>query len=252
MRAASATSYQRIERALNVGNSGSLEKMILTAYYDDSFTETSRKSQMTVYINPEQYTHSYRIIYNDTQAQGSPAGSPEYNKTPADEVQFQLIFDGTGIVPSPFPGTPAAPEDGIVTQIDTFMKLAFDYNGQIHSPNFLQISWGTLLFNCRLSSLKVTYTLFKPDGTPLRAKADATFLEYQSVQQIAKEANQLSPDLAHIVTVKGGDTLPLLCYGIYGTSVYYAEVARINGLSGFRQLVPGMKLLFPKLGIANK
>lgn len=234
-----------------MGYSGSLEKMVMTAFYDDSFTETSQKSQMTVYINPEQYTHSYRILYNDTQAQGSPAGSPEYNRTPADEVQFQLIFDGTGVIPSPVPGNTSYSDDGIVGQIDTFMKLALDYNGHIHSPNFIQLSWGTLLFNCRLSSLKMTYTLFKPDGTPLRAKADVTFVEYRNEQEIAKEANALSPDLTHLVTVKSGDTLPLLCYRIYGSSTYYSQVARVNGLPGFRELVPGMKILFPPLGAAK-
>lgn len=231
-----------------MGYSGNLEKMVLTAYTDDSFTATSQKSEMTVYINPDQYTHSYKIIYNNTQAQGSSAGSPEYNRTPSDEVKFQLIFDGTGVVPSTIPGVPPYSEDGIVTQIDKFMKLAFDYDGEIHSPNFIQLSWGTLIFNCRLSALNITYTLFKPDGTPLRAKADVTFVEYRNQQEIAKEENALSPDLTRVVTVKGGDTLPLLCYGIYGSSTYYVEVARYNQMSGFRELIPGEQLLFPPLG----
>jgi hypothetical protein len=221
--------------------------MVLTAYTDDSFTATSQKAQITVYINPAQYSHSYSVSYNDTQAQGSSAGSPEYNKTPADIVTFQLIFDGTGVVPSPLPGLVPYTQDGITTQIDGFMKLAFDYDGEIHSPNFIQLAWGTLVFNCRLSKLNITYTLFKPDGTPLRARADVTFVEYRNQQEIAKEENAQSPDLSRIVTVRGGDTLPLLCYSIYGSSVYYAEVARINGMVGFRELIPGEKILFPPL-----
>lgn len=231
-----------------MANSGNLEKMILTSYSDASFSASSQLSQMTVYINPDQYTHRYRIIYNNTQAQGSSAGSPEYNRTPSDEVQFQLIFDGTGVVPSTIPGVPPYSKDGIVSQIDDFMVLAFDYDGEIHSPNFMQVSWGTLVFNCRLSSLNITYTLFKPDGTPLRAKADVTFIEYQSQAQIAKSQIKKSPDLSRLVTVKGGDTLPLLCYGIYGSSIYYAEVAKYNQMAGFRELIPGEQLLFPPLG----
>lgn len=231
-----------------MGYSGSLEKMIITAFTDDSFTPLSQKGQIAVYINPEQYTHSYRILYNDTQAQGSAAGSPEYNKTPADVVTFQLVFDGTGVVPSSLPGIIPYLQDGISKQIDEFLQLAFDYDGDIHSPNFIQLSWGTLIFNCRLSTLKIAYTLFKPDGTPLRAKADVTFVEYRNEQEIAKEENKLSPDLTRVVTVRAGDTLPLLCYGIYGSSLYYTEVARVNGMSGFRGLIPGEKILFPPLG----
>jgi len=222
--------------------------MILTAYTDPSFTASSELSEMTVYINPETYTRRYRIEYDDTQAQGSSTGGPQFNKTQSDEVQFQLVFDGTGVVPSPIPGVPPAKEDGITTQIDTFMNLAFKYDGDIHSPNFLQVSWGTLVFNCRLSSMNITYTLFKPDGTPLRAKADVTLVEYTSQENIEKEDNDLSPDLTRVVTVKGGDTLPLLCYQVYGSSVYYVEVARQNRMSGFRDLIPGEQVLFPPLG----
>ena len=231
-----------------MGYSGNLEKMKLAAYTDGSFLPTAQKSEMTVYINPDQYTHRYKICYNDTQAQGSAAGSPEYNKTPADEVQFQLVFDGTGVVPSTIPGVLPFSQDGIVTQVEQFMELAFDYDGDIHSPNYIQLSWGTLVFNCRLSSMNITYTLFKPDGTPLRAKADVTFIEYKTQQVIATEENKKSPDLTRVVTVKGGDTLPLLCYGIYGSSLYYAEVAQFNQLPGFRDLIPGQQIIFPPLG----
>jgi contractile injection system tube protein/LysM domain-containing protein len=221
--------------------------MIITAYSDDSFTASSQKGQMSVYINPDQYTHNYTIVYSNTQAQGSPKGSPEYNKTPSDTVNFQLIFDGTGVVPSPLPGKPPAPEDGIVTQINNFMGLALNYNGKIHSPNFIQLSWGTLVFNCRLQTLKLTYTLFKPDGTPLRAKADTTFIGFQDEQEIAKEAKASSPDMTHVVTVKSGDTLPLLCSNIYGSGLYYTEIAKVNGLTGFRELAPGSRIFFPPL-----
>jgi nucleoid-associated protein YgaU len=56
-----------------------------------------------------------------------------------------------------------------------------------------------------------------------------------------------SPDLTHLITVKAGDTLPLLCDRIYRDSGYYMEVARINGLSSFRNLQPGTTLKFPPL-----
>jgi hypothetical protein len=221
--------------------------MVLAAYTDDSFSPASQKSEMTVYINPEQYSRAYKILYNDTQSQGSSQGAPDYNRTLADVVTFQLIFDGTGVVPHTVPGVIPYMQDGIVTQINLFLQLAFDYDGDIHSPNFIQLSWGTLVFNCRLSTLNITYTLFKPDGTPLRAKADVTFVEYQAPPETAQEDNALSPDLSRVVTVRAGDTLPLLCYRIYGSSVYYTEVAQVNGMGGFRELIPGMQILFPPL-----
>lgn len=226
-----------------------LEKMKITAYQKSDFT--GEVGNFTVYINPEKYTHSYQIRYNDVQAQGSNGGSPDFNKVPSEKVNFELVFDATGAVPSPNPATPAAPADGVTKQIDAFKRLVFTFNGKIHSPNFLKLAWGTLLFNCRLSSLNFVYTLFKPDGKPLRARATAVFIGYNDEATLALMANKTSPDLSHVLTVKAGDTLPLMCYGVYGSSAYYPEVARVNGLTDFRQLVVGTQLLFPPLGAAT-
>jgi nucleoid-associated protein YgaU len=225
--------------------SGSLSKMKIKAFEKGDFK--GKIGEFSVYINPASYSRSYKILYNDRQAPGSSGGSPDYVKTPSDTVKFELVFDGTGVVGSPLPGIVPFTSDGVKDQINKFMKLVFSYNGNIHSPNFLEISWATLLFKCRLSTLDMNYTMFKPDGTPLRARANAVFTSFLSETELELWENNRSPDLSHLVTVKAGDTLPLLCYGIYGSSVYYLEIARVNGLAHFRDLAPGMQLLFPPL-----
>lgn len=228
-----------------MGDSGSLEKMVIIAYEKNDFK--GEIGQIAVHINPEKYSRNYEICYNDVQAQGSSSGTPEYNRTQSDKVEFELVFDGTGVIASDLPGVEPFSEDGITDQIDEFLGLIFTYNGSIHSPNYLKLSWGKLLFKCRLSSLNLTYTLFKPDGTPLRARADCSFVEFTNPVELAEEENKSSPDVTHVVTVRAGDTLPLLCYGIYGSSVYYPQVAAVNGLTDFRELAIGDQLLFPPL-----
>lgn len=244
MRAAGAASFES-HRGTLMGDSGNLERMKITAYQNSDFT--GEVGAFTVFINPEKYTHTYDISYNDVQAQGSNGGSPNFNKIPSEKVGFELVFDGTGVVPSSNPAVPASSSDGITKQIDAFKRLIFTFNGKIHSPNFLKLAWGTLLFNCRMSSLNISYTLFKPDGSPLRARANAVFLGFNDEETLALMANKSSPDLSHVLAVKAGDTLPLMCYGIYGSSAYYPEVARVNGLTDFRQLAVGARILFPPL-----
>lgn len=233
-----------------MGDSGNLERMKINAYANSDFT--GEVGNFTVYINPAKYSHKYKIQYNDVQAQGASGGSPNFNKTPSETVNFELVFDATGVVPSPNPANPAAPTGGVTTQIDAFKRLVFNFNGKIHSPNFLKLAWGSLLFNCRLSTLSITYTLFKPDGSPLRARADASFLGFNDEETLALMAKKSSPDLSHVLMVKAGDTLPLMCYGVYGSSAYYPEVARVNGLTDFRQLMVGSQLLFPPVAAAAK
>jgi hypothetical protein len=227
---------------------GSLEKLKVRAYSNSSFD--TEVGSIQVWINPEKYTHVYRVCYNDRQAQGSPGGSPDFDKIPSDRVSFELVFDGTGVVGSPVPGLVPYTADGITQQVDAFRKLVFSYDGNIHSPRYLQLVWGTFFFTCRLKELSLTYTLFKPDGTPLRARANATFLGYTDEVTLAKMAKKSSPDLTHVRTVRAGDTLPLLCWEVYGSSEWYARVAEANRLSGFRDLVVGTQVVFPPLGDA--
>lgn len=225
--------------------SGSLEHMVVSAFSDPEYNSPTGQP-FTVWINPATYTHDYTISYADRQAPGSNGPSPEFNKVGRESISFDLIFDATGVIPPPIPGTPL-PADGVAGLIDTFTKLTTTVNGDIHRPNYLKLSWAQLQFQCVLSKLNITYTLFKPDGTPLRAKLAVTFLSYSSEKQLAAEGNFHSPDVTHLVTVLAGDTLPALCHRIYGSSTYYLKVAEFNALPSFRQLRPGMQLVFPPL-----
>lgn len=232
-----------------MGISGSLEKLLIEAYSDEEY-KTQAGAPLRLWINPEKYTRTYKICYNNRTAQGSSGGSPDFNRIPSERMKLELVFDGTGVVPGPLPGIMPFTEDGIASQVDEFKCLVFSFDGRIHSPRYLRLTWGTLTFNCRLAELSLTYTLFKPDGTPLRARGDATFLQFTSEKLLAKEAKLCSADVTHVLTVKAGDTLPLLCCQVYGASERYPGVAAANGLTDFRDLRPGSQLVFPPLGDA--
>jgi hypothetical protein len=225
---------------------GSLEKMQIQAFSDQNFKKPVGKA-FSVWINPASYNYKYQIKYNSRQAQGSNGTSPDFNKVATDTVTLDLMFDATGVIPSPNPSLPDFSSNGIADQMAAFQKMVFTYNGLIHSPNYLWLAWSTLQFQCRLQTLGMNYTLFMPDGTPLRAKVSCSFLGFTSETQLAKQANNSSPDLSHLVEVRIGDTLPALCDRIYGTSLPYLQVAAVNGLADFRNLAVGAQLLFPPL-----
>ena len=87
--------------------------------------------------------------------------------------------------------------------------------------------------------MKVEYQMFKPNGVPLRAKITLSFKGFTDPAQESQVANRSSPDLTHIVTIKEGDTLPLLCDEIYRDSKYYLKVAKANNLVDVRNLKAG-------------
>lgn len=226
-------------------DSSGLMKLSIEAFATGAYDASI--GTFTVQINPASYSRNFQICYNNEQAQGSSSGTPEFNRTKSDVVEFDLVFDATGVVPDAG-GNSTDHDAGIADRIDAFLKLVFDFNGSIHSPNYLRLQWGErFIFDCRMTKLNLNYTLFKPDGTPLRATAKSSFMEFTNKVKLAKEETKSSPDLSHSRTVKAGDTLPLLCAEIYGSGRYVPQVARFNNLSGFRQLQQGTTLVFPAL-----
>lgn len=228
--------------------SGSLEHMVITAYSDQQFTKSVETpgNPFTVWINPASYTEDSSILYNNRQAQGSSGLSPVFNRFGKRRVSFDLIFDTTGVIPPPKPGV-AIPRHGVADLITKFRLLTATTNGKEHRPNYLKLSWGQLQFHCVLDKLNIVYSLFQPDGTPLRAKLSVSFLSFYSERYLAKLANKNSPDLTHMITVTATDSLPSLCHNIYGDSRYYLQIAAFNGIINFRHLMPGTQLLFPPL-----
>ncbi|PRC93446.1 hypothetical protein S2091_1833 [Solimicrobium silvestre] len=191
-------------------------------------------------INPSGYGHDFSIKYAKTQALGQAGNEAKFNASQPEKLSLkELVLDGTGVVP----GTTKT----VKQQVESLRSAVYTYVGTKHEAPIVQVVWGSLIFYGRVEGLKFDYTLFKPNGEPLRAKISLNFIEYTSTAEIVKEEANGSPDLTHLVIVQAGDTLPLLCDRIYRDSGYYMEVARVNGLSSFRHLQPGMSLRFPPL-----
>ncbi|MGC9354043.1 MAG: CIS tube protein [Mariniphaga sp.] len=233
--------------------SGELIKLRIKAYKDEQFTEEVGDGEFKTLLNPEQYKFNYKIDQNEDQASGTSAASPRFNKALPEDLELEFVFDRTGVLVDY--GKSGSADDntfrdegnGIIDDIEQFKKVIFDYNGDEHKPNYLIISWGTLLFKGTLSEMDITFKLFKPDGTPLRAVANAKFKGFvEDDLRVAKENNS-SPDLTHIREVKEGDTLPLMTFRIYGDSKYYLEVAKVNRITNFRKLTVGQKIFFPPI-----
>lgn len=221
---------------------GELEKLKVVAYSDPEFNNKISDGEFSTLINPEKYTYHYKIETDDTQASGTSTVSPKFNKKLPENLELDFVFDRSGVIN----GYESVP-NGIIDDIEKFKKVILDYNGDEHKPNYLIISWGTLLFKGALTEMDIEFKLFKPDGTPIRAIAKAKFQGFvEDNLRVAKENNK-SPDLTHYRIVKEGDTLPLMSYYIYGDSKYYLEVAKVNNIVNFRKLKTGQKLFFPPL-----
>ncbi|WP_205504345.1 CIS tube protein [Rufibacter psychrotolerans] len=221
-----------------MADTGKLEKLKIIAYDKADLSDASYVGEYLALVNPETYQLDYKVAFVEAQGQGASAKQQTYVHTKPEDFSFEFLFDATGLIEG-------SPTSDIWAELKYFKDLLTEFHGPIHETRHFKLVWGVSLFKCRLASLQITFKLFKPDGTPIRAIAKALFKS--SVEEnlrVAKE-NRQSPDLTHERQVLAGDTLPLLCFRLYEDPRRYLQVAKANGLTNFRRLVPGQTLYFP-------
>jgi len=219
---------------------GTLEALKITGYTDEEFSTAFSGKPYTAMINPDSLKWQASIEYNDQQAADSSSASQKYKSTPSDKLSFDIVIDCTGVVDSK--------RTNMMNEIGSLRSIVYTYNGKIHRPNFVKIQWGkNISFNGVLTSMDISYTLFKPDGTPLRAKVSLSFSRYISPSTVVKQDAPKSPDVTHMMQVVEGVSLPQMCLSVWKDETKYIQVARFNDLNKFRNLQSGSKLIFPPI-----
>jgi nucleoid-associated protein YgaU len=225
--------------SLAPAQSGTLAKLKIEAWLDADYKNRWMDSSnpLTVGINPSGYSQSMSAIFTPDKAAGGKGKAKIFNRPGEVSLKLELMLDGTGAVPG-------ASKKSVDQQIVELRRLAVQINAKTDSPHYLKLVWGTLLFKGRAQSMEVNCTLFNPDGTPLRAKINATFVGVNEDVD-GRPSTASAPAGPTSVTVHNGDTLAALCDRLYGDSKYYIAVAMANGLTSFRDLKPGQTLVFP-------
>jgi len=229
-----------------MADNGKLEKMLILAFSDSEKAENGgiadADDTFEALINPEGYSLSYKLKFSQGgQAQGTSGRQLKYEYTEPEEINVDFLFDNTGIIDG-------NPRDNVSDDLRRFREVVIDYKGDSHEPRHFKLVWGeNSVFKGRVTELTINYKLFRPDGTPIRAIASVKFKSSIEEQKRAAQENNSSPDLTHRRIVKTGNTLPLMCYHIYGDPQYYLQVAEANGIRNFRSLEPGSTVYFPPI-----
>jgi hypothetical protein len=236
----------------------SLAKLLITSYDNRSFSGGTIKQFYTP-INPENFSKKFKINADTQQGSGNSGTEVTYSSTSPEELKLDFFLDGTKTIEGygnigegevDKNGNKKTVSDAkklsVHEQLEEFLKCVYDMDGKIHRPRFLLIVWGSeIRFRCVLTNLDINYTLFKPDGTPLRVKISATFLAYKTREEREAEARKSSPDLTHFKKVTADSRLDLMTHAIYNDPKYLLQIGKVNGLTSIRNLKSGTDLYFP-------
>lgn len=217
-----------------------LTKLTLDAYTDIKF-ETPAGVQWQALLNPTELSFSRKNNYQATQSAGTSAPQQSFSGGEPDQVQLDLLIDGTGVVGDPGP---------IGETLDTLLELT-KFQGDTHQPYYVHAYWGRFSFRGILTQADVTYKLFDRTGEPLRATVKLSLKEALSPEEVAAEDRPASPDLYQTWLVRDGETLDAIAAKVYGEPAYWRPLAAANRLPNPRGLVTGQLLMLPPLAVTT-
>jgi hypothetical protein len=130
-------------------------------------------------INPSGYGHDFSIKYAKNQTLGQAGNEAKFHASQPQKLNLKELIWMEQVS---FPAQKTVKE-----QVQTLRNTIYSYVGVKHETPIVQIVWGSLIFYGRAEGMKFDYTLFKPNGEPLRAKITLNFVEYISPGKWEKE-----------------------------------------------------------------
>ena len=198
----------------------------------------SSGAELTVLYNPEEYTVNKD---NNFAVQNVPGlGSPIVQFVNGNQrtLEVELFFDTYD--------TPTLPKDDVRDQTRQIVGL-MAIDGELHAPPVLRLTLASLNFRCVLSRVSERYLMFMPDGLPVRARLNCTFIEFVDPEQEARSVNLQTADFSTVHVVKRGETLSGIAASVYEDPRLWRPIAIANGLANPRRIAVGAALRIPPL-----
>lgn len=217
-------------------------------------------------FNPAEISRSRSVRWHEQRqaARGTRwIGEPAYEQfvsVDAESLSLTLFFDTYESRDAPSgvqqrvstlvaTANPFATSDASnVTELTDQIAQLAEIDRELHHPPVCRLSWGGFgtFFTGVLTQLDQQYTMFMPDGMPVRATLACTFTEFLTPGSV-RRGEPRSSDVVKTRVVKRGDTLQSLAAQEYRDPALWREIARANRISNPRRLVPGTVLTIPKL-----
>jgi hypothetical protein len=203
-----------------------------------------------VTFNPNSYSITKTVAWNPPKSlETSNTRTQKFLNAPGLEFDggdcriltfSELFFDVT----EPVDGVKI---DDVRKKTNEIVKLTL-INKSFQRPPVCRVTWGNppkgsdFPFDGVITDLTQTFTLFKRDGTPVRATLSVTFKEF--LKPLDDQRKTDPEQTTHVV--KRGDTLSSIAAQLYGDPKRWRVIAEANSLDDPRYLEIGRFLSIPK------
>jgi hypothetical protein len=199
-------------------------------------------------FNPNELTVEKTNQYAEVNIPGLPSSVFQFVRGGAKSLTMDLFFDTyeEKLDVRIFTDRITGWDSGSLFKASPFKGL-MDIDSDRHAPPICLFIWGTLIFQCVIERVTKKFTMFLPEGIPVRATLNITLKECMDVETQLKETYFQSADRTKTWHVKQGDTLWLIAAKEYGNPALWRHIAEKNRISNPRLLEPGRDIVIPPL-----
>jgi hypothetical protein len=197
-----------------------------------------------VQFNPTEYTLEKSAQIAEIAIYGIDSPLLQFIRGQNEKLTLELFFDTT----SEGMGEQARDVRDLTKSIYQLVKI----QPKMHAPPRIRFTWGQgLSFKAIVESVQQKFTLFNPNGIPLRATVSVTFREYKTLKEQLEELNLQSADHTKSYVVNRRETLHQIAAKVYDDPARWREIADENEdvIANPRRLVPGTVLKIPPLDV---
>ncbi len=197
-------------------------------------------------FNPTEYSLARTTSVQRNESPQQPGGTPHYSGTGPLSLTMQLFFDDF-----------AATEGDVTPAVTRLLSWTVPKDPTVANarPPKIGFEWGNKQlkgFWGYITSIRVNYTVFRMDGTPVQAKVDLSIEEVMPEQPPGTNPTSHAINSRRIRTVIEGETLQGLAYKELGNPAYWRAIAELNGIDDPLSVLPGTALLVPTKSDAQK
>ena len=210
---------------------GELKKAILRRV-DDS-------EKLPLHFNPTQLVVQKGAAWTSNPARGAAlAPSPDFGGTKARVVALNFTLD------APSTGRDVAADAALLQSWCNPTQKSID-DGRPQPP-LLKLEWTNVaVFEAYLTTANITYTLFRRDGSPLRANVESSLTESAPPPTPRQNPSSGGPPGNRTHVLGAGESLQSLAYREYRDARLWRGLALFNGVDDPMRLRPGRRLDLP-------
>lgn len=205
------------------------------------------KEEIKCFFNPKEYTLTKQNKWEEKTAKGEKVPHMEFGGGGPISLKLQLLFDTY----EDHDGWRGGKDVRVYTRgLWRLMEVPKDKKHpktDKGEPPHCRFEWGAhWAFEAVIESISEKFTLFRSDGTPVRAIVDVSFKQIKDESKFPGQNPTSGGNPGdRLRTVIEGDTLSGIAYESYGDAGQWRLIADANALDDPRKLRPGTRLLVP-------